>query len=858
MTDPERKLAGPLSDKIPTGTDDWGPAPLSQSDQIELRIRVDPDALEEMSEQVESFGGSIKASYGRTIEATFPAGKVTDLAEIDAIRNISEEIDKQEFKRTVSEGLEITNTDDIQNEGLTGSTSKVAIIDFYFDPSNPKFGDNVVGQIGSSDGFVSQDGQHGTGCAEVVYDMAPDADLVLGSIAGSNDTLVSILNDIESQHPDTDVVSISLGSPPIDRMDGLDDESLEIASFTDGGRLAAISAGNEADGDTWHGPYQDSAGNSLMEFDGSGTEYLKVNSPAASSYIIANWDDWGDMNNLDYTLRIYEDQSKSTLIDEDGPSTEPWAAVQFSDSPPSEAYIEIEKGSGADGNQEFDIWIWGEGPYMEIPEHTRSRSMSIPATNQDDNTLAVAAIQATSKGVEPEGGDLKSYSSQGPTRDGRQGIDVAGPSRVSQTDNGYGSLDDWNPPNTVTGFNGTSAAAPHIAGIAGALFDVDGVTNEDVRSALESTGTEISDSDMGTVSPPNTKIGGGYVDALAASESFSFSEPLSTKWTSNDLGGDAQYNTPVVDSSQVYVGGLQKAFYALSRDDGESVGWTVDRGNKPGLSDSSAHIWTDPSQNKVFFGSGQGKVYAVAADDATEHWSGGDIPDLGSAVTSTPTSDNGIIYAGTNDGRVLAWDASTAAQQWEVSVDGPVYSELAADSGLVYVTTANGTLHVLDGSDGTEQWKDDSFADFGASSPALANGNVYVVADEGYVFEAASRKGQLGATSGFGGTAGSDPVVDSGTIYAGSADGNLYAYDDSDGSELWTFSTGGPIAATPAVNDAGSRIAVASTDGTLYLLDSTGTEQDTVSIPADTRASPVIDSGVLFLPTASGVVYAFE
>jgi outer membrane protein assembly factor BamB len=308
----------------------------------------------------------------------------------------------------------------------------------------------------------------------------------------------------------------------------------------------------------------------------------------------------------------------------------------------------------------------------------------------------------------------------------------------------------------------------------------------------------------------------------------------------------------------VFVGGLQNAFYALSRSDGQSVGWSLDRGNKAGLSDSSAAIWTGPSQPVAFFGSGQGDLYAVETDDATEYWSGQDTPNVGSAITSTPAVSNGTVFAGTNNGRVLAWDASTANKQWEQSVDGPIYSELAADSGLVYVTTNNGTLHVLDATDGTKQWKAILPVELGASSPTLANNRVHVAADQVYTFDAGSSKNQLSSTSTFGGTAGSNPVVLNGTSYVGSADGNLYAYNTSDGSEQWTYPTDGPIAATPALNDSNDRIAVPSTDGTLYLLDTSGSKVDSVSIPSGTRASPIIDNGDLFLPAADGKVYAFK
>jgi len=447
--------------------------------------------------------------------------------------------------------------------------------------------------------------------------------------------------------------------------------------------------------------------------------------------------------------------------------------------------------------------------------------------------IAVSSVDAND--------DLASHSSIGPE------VELAAPGQSV-----YGTY--HNPGDTYATVTGTSFASPITSGVAGLVLSANPtLSKSEVRDILTSTADDVGLAD--------NEQGEGRVNAnTAVQEAISrlpFQEPFSQKWTSNDLG-DAQFNRPAVDANQVYVGGLQNAFYALSRDDGESVGWSKDRGTNPGLSDSSAHLWTDPSQPVVFIGSGQGKLYAVTADDGSEHWSGSDIPDLGSAITSSPTSDGGTIVAGTNDGRVLAWDGGTATQQWAVSVDGAVYSDLAAADGLVYVTTENGSLHVLDTSTGAEQWKDSSFGAFGSSSPALGNGRVYVAADEVHAFDAASSKNNLWTSSGYGGTAGSNPTYHNGTVYVGSADGNLYALDAANGSENWTVSMDGAVAATPAVNDDGTRIAVASMDGTLYLVDSSGNQQDTVSIPADTRASPVLDNGELYLPTASGVVHAFE
>jgi outer membrane protein assembly factor BamB len=50
----------------------------------------------------------------------------------------------------------------------------------------------------------------------------------------------------------------------------------------------------------------------------------------------------------------------------------------------------------------------------------------------------------------------------------------------------------------------------------------------------------------------------------------------------------------------------------------------------------------------------------------------------------------------------------------------------------------------------------------------------------------------------------------------GSFDGNLYALNLADGKELWKFTAGGDIAASPAI--AGNRLLIGTRDGVLYCL----------------------------------------
>jgi len=858
------KVAGPLQNRL---SDDRsaGRTRTTETGAIPLYVEAEPSQVGQARRELKNRGLSIRSVQDEYIGVDADTATITDLASVDSIRHIQERRQPKAHAVTadnITEGLGIMNADTLQNEGITGNGARIAVIDHEFHTDNPKYSSNIIATIGPSSYFTSDSDytgnkQHGTACAEIVADIAPDAELILASTRGSR-TFEQLMTDIESYDPDG--ATMSLGFYTGNRIDGQDNISSRVDQFTDGGRLFATSAGNEASYGHWDGPFQDN-GSGLMEFDQSLSEPTRFPvdmNPQQDPYVPAeihiHWDtDWS-VDDQAYEARLYDSPTSTSALDT-SQTTNPVEVLELTPSQHggsrSTYYIEIEN-IDADGTQHFDFFTWGSAYYLDLS--TPERSLGIPATSPDENTLSTAAVQATSYGRMANAEDLKSYSSQGPTQDERRGLDIAAPSYVSTTDvgdyGGYGAIEDGG------GFNGTSAASPHVGGMIGLLYDSDlSATLDERRQAILDTGTGIVDSDVSAPASNNTKIGFGYVDAEAARDEIaaSLNAPLSTKWTSANLGGSAQFNTPAVNSQQVYVGGLQKTFYALSVDDGTSVGWTFDRGSKPGLSDSSGYRWND----QIFFGSGQGKLYGLNADDSTRHWSSQDTPDLGSAITSSPVVSNSTVFVGTNDGTVYAFDASTASQQWSQSVGGPVYSDLAAADGLVYVTTRDGDLVVLDATDGSEQWRA-SFSSFGASSPTLGGGRVYVASDEVYAFDAAASKSQLWSSTGYGGTAGSNPTFDSGTIYVGSSDGNVYALDAANGSESWSYATGDTVAATPAVDDTGTRIAVASTDGTLYLLDDTGSELDTVSIPTGTRSSPTISNGAIYLGAPDGVVYAFE
>ena len=522
MSDDEpSNIAQPLGKKLGGGRgSDWDGATLDPSVNTDLLVHVEDDNLDRAADAIAGAGGAVDLKAGGEVHAKAPAQAVYQIADLADVRFVTENVPPEPKSFTsdeVSEGVAVSNTDLLHdNENLTGSGITVGVIDLEFDPDNPKFGptgrDQIQDKIGPSGAFYSQDGLHGTASAEVVSDMAPDANIVLAS---AYEGLSNIFSAFDSADYTVDVVTMSLGYRPDRRIDGLDGISATVQNdFTSNGKLLTVAAGNEANGPHWDGPYRDSNGNGLLEFDDQGTEQWDLYTYKdffgdSGGNVIVHWDDdWNSPSN-EFELRLYDANGSEVATSyTTGVPFEMVEVPTISDgSSTKDYYIEVERKTGSDTSLHFDAFGWGNVIFYNS---TPQRSVGIPATSQDDRTLSVVAVQATSTGRTQEN-YLKPYSSRGPTQDGRQGLDIAGPSKVSQTANGYDTLDNGG------GYNGTSAATPHIGGAIGALLEDTSLDIDGIRDSLVLTGGSIAgdgnDNQSSVADPPNRKIGGGYMDA---------------------------------------------------------------------------------------------------------------------------------------------------------------------------------------------------------------------------------------------------------------------------------------------------------------------------------------------------------
>ena len=100
------------------------------------------------------------------------------------------------------------------------------------------------------------------------------------------------------------------------------------------------------------------------------------------------------------------------------------------------------------------------------------------------------------------------------------------------------------------------------------------------------------------------------------------------------------------------------------------------------------------------------------------------------------------------------------------------------------------------------------------SSPAIADGVVYVGSGDGRLYALDAGTGQEKWSFNTEGEVVSSPTIAGRVVYVGSNDGRLYALDVETGQEKWRFKTGGPVASSPAI--AGRVVYFSSLDGYLY------------------------------------------
>ncbi len=153
----------------------------------------------------------------------------------------------------------------------------------------------------------------------------------------------------------------------------------------------------------------------------------------------------------------------------------------------------------------------------------------------------------------------------------------------------------------------------------------------------------------------------------------------------------------------------------------------------------------------------------------------------------TPSIQDDVVYFGTMEGFVYAYDIPTGQEMWRYQAGGAVALPPVIDERRIYFGGESGFMHALDSKTGQEIWR-------------FQTGQVEYPIRDNFV--------------------NSIPTIKDGTIYFTSEDFNFYAVNAATGKELWRFHLGEEIQQieTPIFNDIAY---IGSWNGFLFAIDIT-------------------------------------
>ena len=354
--------------------------------------------------------------------------------------------------QVLSKGATQTGTTARHCHGARGKGVQVAVVDEEWYGFGAALAQEEVLDVQGKAPFQGSEkaAWHGTGCAEIVADMAPDAQIWPIQAATLPELQVQVgklaANGVQ-------IISQSSGwTTGYSFGDGAGKACALATTAKKGGIAWVAAAGNEGGGHQWRGTWDDHDGDGWLDF-AKGDEGNGFYAPGG--YQVDIEFDWNayPATAIDLDLFLCANQngacqelasSKSLQSGSQTPAEVIWFQVPKSGT----YFLRIHAKTAVPTGLALRMVAQGSGP---LQHHSKTGTIVDPAACAD--VVAVGAAEAQSW----SGNSIANYSAQGPTFDGRTKPDILGPTEVDIAV-------------SAETFDGTSAACPHVAGALAVLI----------------------------------------------------------------------------------------------------------------------------------------------------------------------------------------------------------------------------------------------------------------------------------------------------------------------------------------------------------------------------------------------------
>ncbi|MDZ7664877.1 MAG: DUF4214 domain-containing protein [Desulfotignum sp.] len=459
--------------------------------------------IDELETKVTEFGGYIGDHAFNRVQVFMPVEKIKELAEWKEIRRIKLPTPPGRMGGDVrSEGLIIGNINNWHDNGLTGNGVRIGVLDGGFSGYGELIGyelpqNTTAVYTGSRSDFNST--QHGTACAEIIHDVAPDAGLYLVNAGDMDVDYTSAVNWLKEQH--IDIISSSYGlnllytcklmyellnssyfnldywSFQAEELSRLKEQiNLTVTHAVNSGVTWSQAANNNAR-QRWEGVFNDTDDDDAHNFS-NGSNYNELVLPSyfqygKEVYVVMLWgDDTDFITDDDYDVKIVNEYGHTVASSFMDQYEIPLGieACKFTPVSGRRYYIKIERYWAT--IQEIMILV-GTDTFAKLHDFSPQKTVNLGTPCANPDVITVGAVPYYDPYV------IEDFSGQGPSETGIIKPDLVAPDAVSTVS--YGDP-----------FYGTSAAAPHVAGVSALIKQrYPSYSPQQIKSFLESNALDL-------------------------------------------------------------------------------------------------------------------------------------------------------------------------------------------------------------------------------------------------------------------------------------------------------------------------------------------------------------------------------